>query len=91
MFELREGRLTIPPPKEGACRLCGEIHARQDPHNRNSLIYQHRFRMKHGWYPTWEDAMRHCGAKTKDKWIRKLEGKGIHVDLKEADGLTDGK
>ena len=91
MFELREGYLSIPPPGPGSCGVCGEKHGRQEPHNRNSLLYQHRFRQKHGRYPTWEDAMRHCGKKTKEKWIRKLEGRGILLQDTEGKRVTDGK
>jgi hypothetical protein len=79
MFEIREGHLSIPPPRGDACGECGELHGAEEPHNKNSLVYQHRFWKKNGRYPNWEDAMEHCGAKMKEKWVRKLEGKGIKV------------
>lgn len=87
MFELREGRLTIPPPKEGACPLCGELHGRGEPHNKNSLLYQHRFRRNHGRYPTWEDAMAHCSLTVKKRFCERLKRHGVEVD---ADKLLKG-
>lgn len=81
MFELREGRLTIPPPKDGACPVCGELHGRQEPHNKNSLLYQHRFRRKHGRYPTWEDAMEHCSLTVKKRFCERLKRHGVTVDV----------
>ena len=80
MFELREGRLSITPPKEGACPLCGELHGRGEPHNRNSLLYQHRFRQNHGRYPTWEDAMAHCSLTVKKRFCERLKRHGVEVD-----------
>ena len=79
MYEAREGYLNIPLPKKGACGMCGETHGVEEPHNRNSLLYQHRFRKMNRRYPTWEDAMSHCSEKTKEKWKRKLEKKGIII------------
>lgn len=88
MFEIREGYISIPLPKKDACKLCGEVHDGDEPHNRNSLLYRHRFWKEHRRYPTWEDAMSHCGEKMKEKWIRKLEKKGINISGTE--GTHDG-
>lgn len=79
MFAIRPGKTVIPAPREGACRVCGEIHGRGEAHNRDSLLYQHKFRMNHGRYPTWEDAMGHCGKAARDRMIKRLERHGIHL------------
>ena len=81
MYELREGRLSIPAPKEGACPVCGEIHGRGEPHNSNSRLYQHRFRKKHGRYPTWEDAMGHCSFTVKKRFCERLKRHGVEIDV----------
>lgn len=77
MFTIRPGKLVIPAPKEGACRLCGEIHGAGEPHNLGSLLYQHRFRAEYGRYPTWEDAMSHCSETVKKRFRERLEKHGI--------------
>lgn len=76
---LPEGQIAILPPQERACRICGDFHNGKDPHNAASLIYQHRFREKNGRYPTWADAMEHCGEKTRERWTERLKEKGIRV------------
>lgn len=81
MFEIREGRIVIPTPKDGACPVCGELHGLQEPHNKNSLLYQHHFRKKHGRYPTWEDAMCHCSMTVKKRFCERLKRNGVEVDV----------
>lgn len=89
---LREGQVSILPPMEGACWVCGDIHNSRDPHNAGSLLYQHRFRKRNGRYPTWEDAMSHCSRKVKEKWAARLREKGIKVKLEsEGDLVKDGR
>ena len=64
-------KIVIPFPKEDACEMCGELHSRDQPHNLNSIVYQHRFRKRHGRYPTWEDAFAGCTESAK-KRFRKI-------------------
>lgn len=80
MFAIHPGKMVIPAPKDGACRICGEIHGRGEAHNRDSLLYQHKFRMNHGRYPTWEDAMEHCSLTVKKRFCERLKRNGIEVD-----------
>ncbi len=70
-------RILILPPNPDACPQCGDIHAPEEPHNRNSLAYQHRFRKANGRYPTWEDAMGHCAARTQATWRAELIRRGM--------------
>lgn len=84
-----EGKIRILPPKVGACPLCGELHDRGEPHNKASLLYQHKFRLKHGRYPTWEDAMRHCSRTVKKRFCDRLKRHGIVVKMEEE--KEDGK
>ena len=88
---LREGQVCILPPREGACWYCGDFHNSRDPHNLNSLLYQHRFRKRNGRYPTWADAMSHCNRKTKEKWIDRLVRRGVRIDAQEVLNPKDGK
>lgn len=75
--------VMILPPKPGVCRECAVDHAPDQPHNRDSLYYQMQFRQKHGRFPTWADAMRHCDEHIKKMWIDALAERGIIVPLEE--------
>lgn len=90
----REGRLSILPPKIGSCALCGELHDKREPHNNSSILYQHKFRMKYGRYPTWEDAMGHCSLYVKKRFAEELAKAGIEVNterlMKEAEKTAKG-
>ena len=82
----REDWIAILPPTPGACPYCGDTHDPNSPHNRDSLIYQHKFRAANGRYPTWADAMQHCSALTKAKWTEELRRRGIWVEGEKTDG-----
>ena len=73
--------VVILPPTPGACRICGDTHDKSEPHNRDSLIYQHKFRKRHGRYPTWEDAMTHCSPTVQKRTAEKLRRRGITVEV----------
>lgn len=88
---LQEGQVAILPPREGACWICGDEHNSLDPHNAGSLLYQHRFRKRNGRYPTWADAMSHCSRKTKERWVERLQRRGIHISMEEVLTVKDGK
>lgn len=88
---LQEGQVSILPPQEGACRICGDVHNCRDPHNAGSLLYQHTFRKRNGRYPTWIDAMSHCSRRTKERWVDRLARKGIKLDAREVFRTEDGK
>ncbi len=72
--------LLILPPKSGACPYCASVHDPAEPHNKNSLYYQHRFHADNGRYPTWADAMKHCSEITKAHFRAELAKRGITVD-----------
>lgn len=78
MSKRMEGvRITAPVP--GTCQICATAHPAEEPHDLNSLYYQNRFFKTHRRFPTWADAMDHCGAMTKAAWIEKLRKDGIEV------------
>jgi hypothetical protein len=56
------------PPTPGRCQVCAYAHPPECPHNPESLYYQVAFEAKHGRYPTWTDAMAHCGPEMKRAW-----------------------
>ncbi|WP_345868311.1 hypothetical protein [Shewanella algae] len=56
----------IVPPKPAACQVCGVMHPEGVPHNRDSLFYQYTFYQKHGRWPTWADASKHCKQEVVD-------------------------
>lgn len=68
----------IPAPP-GTCPECAVNHEPDQPHNRESLLYQYTFFDKHGRWPTWADAMEHCPEWVKLAWTEALAEKGIAV------------
>ena len=64
--------IKVLPPRPGACRLCAARHAKDQPHERDSLLYQVRFYQKYRRFPTWEDAMAHCAPDVKAALRRQL-------------------
>ncbi len=64
---------------EGTCPECAVAHAPEQPHNQQSLAYQYAFREKHGRWPTWHDALRHCTPEVRQIWLRELLGHGVDV------------
>lgn len=74
---MEEDRITAPVP--GSCPVCATVHDAEEPHDLNSLYYQNQFFKAHRRFPTWEDALSHCGAMTKAVWIEKLRKRGIEV------------
>lgn len=63
---------SLMPPRPGACLECAVEHDPTWPHNKDSLYYQTRFKMRHNRYPTWEDAMAHCTPEMRAEWTRLL-------------------
>ena len=72
----KHGGLQLMPPKKDVCQECATKHKPDEPHNQESLYYQMQFRMDHGRFPTWDDAMAHCDEKTKDIWREEREKAG---------------
>ncbi len=73
--------VVILPPKPGVCPICAVDHEPDQPHNRDSLYYQMKFRQQHGRFPTWADAMAHCDEHVKQLWIAALAERGVSVTM----------
>ena len=73
--------VVILPPKPGVCPICAVDHEPDQPHNRDSLYYQMKFRQQHGRFPTWADAMAHCDEHVKQLWIAALAERGVSVAM----------
>jgi len=72
------------PPNPGDCQQCAVDHEPEQPHNQQSLYWQYWFYGKHGRWPTWHDAMRHCTEDIRQFWTKALQERG--VDLGEDPG-----
>ena len=59
-------------PAPGKCQECAVVHDPSMSHDKDSLYYQMRFKMKHGRWPTWADAMAHCTEEMKAEWTLHL-------------------
>lgn len=71
--------IRVIPPSPGSCPICATIHDPKEPHDRDSLYYQNRFRKKHKRFPTWEDAMAHCEESVKKDFRKRLARRGIII------------
>lgn len=76
-MEERYGMVVVDMVKPGACLECGAIHSPEQPHNRDSLLYQYKFYDKHGRWPTWSDAMGHCSKEVKELRKQALMSAGL--------------
>jgi hypothetical protein len=74
---LDTGGLRLLPPAAGKCQECAVEHDPAEPHNRDSLYYQMQFQIRHGRWPTWEDAMAHCTDDLKAAWREQLSALGV--------------
>jgi hypothetical protein len=76
---------TVLPAAQG-CEECGRDHEPQLPHDRESLVYQYRFRSREAQagreerWPTWLDAMAHCTPEIRQLWAEELATYGITVE-----------
>lgn len=59
-------------PSADRCSVCATAHLPAEPHNAMSLYYQMAFRLQHGRWPTWEDAMTHCDPDVREIWTEEL-------------------
>ena len=66
-------KIKLIPPQPGVCPLCAARHKANEPHDRDSFLYQNQFFRKSGRFPTWEDAMSHCDAETQAAFRADLE------------------
>ena len=61
--------MVILPPGPGKCKICAGAHDPAQPHNKDSLYYRMKFRQRHGRYPNWTDAIEHCTALAKARFV----------------------
>ena len=76
----RHGMTLLGRTPEGTCPECAVKHDPEQPHNRDSLVYQYKFYDQHGRWPTWKDAMAHCSPEMQEVWTKALEAKGVTVE-----------
>ena len=76
--------IKVCAPGAGKCPICATAHDPKEPHDRDSLYYQYRFYRDNKRFPTWNDAMRHCGEAVRSAWKKRLARRG--VDLEENTG-----
>ncbi len=67
------------PCKPGVCQECAVDHAKDFPHDANSLYYQYHFLAEHGRWPTWKDALAHCTEDMRRRSTSVLLKMGVEV------------
>lgn len=77
--QVRRLRL-LPDVPPGACPECAVAHAPEEPHDRDQLYYQYRFRETHGRWPTWRDALAHCAPELQAAWCEELSHMGVAIE-----------
>lgn len=70
--EFGKDEIRILAPGKWKCPLCADRHSSYEPHNRNSLYYQVKFRRKNGREPTWTDAMGELSQLMRAYWRGEL-------------------
>lgn len=65
------------PAKPGTCPICAVEHASEDPHNAQSIYYQYWFYKRYQRWPTWADAIAHCGEETRKAWESALRDREV--------------
>ena len=65
------------PP--GTCPECAVNHPPEQPHNQQSLAYQYKFYEQQGRWPTWTDALAHCGLEVQEHWKTELRKHGVKI------------
>ena len=81
--------MMLLPPKPGTCPICATEHTPDMPHNQQSLYYQYRFYGVRGRWPTWADAIAHCGDEMKEHWKVALEKLGEWSEPGEGEPIAD--
>lgn len=82
------GGFMMLPGAPGTCAWCHVKHEPEQPHNKDSLAYQMKFKTINGRWPTWTDAMAHCPPEIQAFWREELvesmreNGMEIPEDLK---------
>ena len=85
-LQKKHGMTLLGETPPGTCPMCAVVHDPVLPHNQQSLAYQYKFYDLHGRFPTWADAMAHCGEDIKEVWCKALAERGIVVGDIEATG-----
>lgn len=70
-----QGGMLLPPSPD-KCQECAVDHPPEEPHNKQSLYYQTKFRGDHGRWPTWRDAVAHCAPEVQEFWEAELRNLG---------------
>ncbi len=78
--EFTKENWTLMPCHPDVCQECATAHSEEEPHNAQSLHYQYKFRLEHGRFPTWDDAISHCSNELKSLWIKELKKMGVNVN-----------
>ena len=79
-------QIKVLAPGPGVCRICAARHDPDEPHDRDSLYYQNRFRRRHKRFPTWADALSHCDETTRSAWREALIKRGVSSEEFGGDG-----
>ena len=69
-----------PPKNPNACMLCGVVHVKGMPHNKDSVQYQYNFAKEHGRWPTWSDASKHCTEEVRTMVKNLVISKGLNFE-----------
>lgn len=77
------------PPKPGTCPICATEHKPEMPHNAQSLYYQYRFYAIRGRWPTWADAVAHCGDQMRAHCERELRARGAWTEPTDGEPIAD--
>ena len=81
--------MLLMPPPVGSCPICDVVHDPAQPHDATSLYYLYRFYGVRGRWPTWADALAHCGEEVRGHWERTLRDMGLWTEPAEGGPIAD--
>lgn len=81
--------MMLLPPAAGTCPICATNHEPEMPHNCQSLYYQYRFYGIRGRWPTWADAVAHCGEQMREHWERELRARKKWSEPEDGEPIAD--
>lgn len=76
LIKCKTSSFTMLPPSPDLCQECAVKHEPEEPHDATSLFYHCKFKLEHGRYPTWMDAIAHCSDEMKKAWTKELKLRG---------------
>ena len=78
--EFGKDEIRLLAPGKNKCPICADRHSDREPHNRNSLYYQVKFRRKYHRFPQWDDTLAGLNQMMQAYWRGELAKAGVKTE-----------